>query len=165
MKQFLCLQLLLFLGTFSVCSQDISDHAIGLRFGANDGFGTEVNYQHGLGDNNRLEAGLGFNSGSSASSFRIIGLYEWVWALEGNFNWYAGAGGSLYSYKTKEKRVENITIESQSGTYIGGSGAVGIEYNFDFPLLISLDVRPEFIFGDYNNGLNFDLGIAARYRF
>ena len=40
----------------------IARHALGLRFGTDDGFGTEISYQHGLNGNNRLEFDLGFNN-------------------------------------------------------------------------------------------------------
>ena len=36
---------------------------------------------------------------------------------------------------------------------------------FDIPLVLSVDVRPEFRFGDVNNQLEFDLGISLRYQF
>ena len=48
------------------------------------------------------------------------------------------------------------------------SGTVGIEYSFDFPLLLSLDVRPEIGFGDGyygNDDLDFDVGLGVRYQF
>ena len=43
--------------------------------------------------------------------------------------------------------------------------AIGIEYNFDIPLQLSLDVRPELSFGDFRDDLGFDLGLGVRYRF
>jgi len=45
---------------------------------------------------------------------------------------------------------------------------VGIEYNFDFPLLLSLDFRPEIGFGndDFDtNDLDFDIALGVRYQF
>ena len=48
------------------------------------------------------------------------------------------------------------------------AGDIGIEYNFDIPLLISLDFRPEFGFGNdfyNNNDLGFDIGFGIRYQF
>ena len=45
------------------------------------------------------------------------------------------------------------------------AGDVGIEYSFDFPLLLSLDFRPEFGFGDFNDDLDFDVALGIRYQF
>ena len=45
------------------------------------------------------------------------------------------------------------------------AGDIGIEYNFDIPLLLSLDFRPEFGFGDYNDDLDLDIALGIRYQF
>ncbi|QCE43083.1 hypothetical protein [Psychroserpens sp. NJDZ02] len=127
-------------------AQDISDNAIGLRLGDSDGFGAEVSYQRALGDNNRLEVDLGWRN----DGFKLAGLYQWVWVLDGDFNWYAGAGGGIASYNE---------------TFIFAAGDIGIEYNFDIPLQLSLDFRPELGFGDYGDDLGFDIGLGIRYRF
>ena len=42
----------------SVEAQSISENAIGVRFGDNDGIGAEINYQRGISENNRLEFGF-----------------------------------------------------------------------------------------------------------
>ncbi len=42
---------------------------------------------------------------------------------------------------------------------------VGIEYNFDVPLILSIDVRPELSFGTVNSLLEFDLALSLRYEF
>jgi hypothetical protein len=125
---------LMLLATLSVFSQEISNHAIGLRLGSNKGIGVEISYQRALGDNNRLE---------------------------GDFNWYAGAGGGLASWSSK------FNNSSTSGTYFLGAGNIGVEYNFDIPLMISLDLRPELYFGSGGFGNNFgaDIAISVRYKF
>ncbi len=158
MKKILFLSLVLFGFVFSN-AQEISKNAIGLRFGGGDGFGTEVNYQRALGGNNRLELGLGFITDDDYDGFQLSGIYQWVWNLDGNFNWYAGPGAGITS---REK--DNGFIKS-SETSIFLVGQVGIEYNFDFPLLLSLDTRPVFDFGDFREDFGFDIALAARYRF
>lgn len=152
---------LMLLATLSVFSQEISNHAIGLRLGSNKGIGVEISYQRALGDNNRLEANLGFRNSDNINSFKLVGLYQWVWQLEGDFNWYAGAGGGLASWSSK------FNNSSTSGTYFLGAGNIGVEYNFDIPLMISLDFRPELYFGSGGFGNNFgaDIGISVRYKF
>lgn len=140
-------------------AQDISKNAIGLRIGDGDGFGTEVSYQRVLGDNNRLEIDLGWRSGTNYSGFKLAGLYQWVWHLDGDFNWYAGAGAGFGSYSY------NVPGNDYNKTFGLLAGDVGIEYSFDFPLLLSLDFRPELGFGSSTTDLNFDIGLGVRYQF
>ncbi|MDG5491950.1 porin family protein [Psychroserpens sp. SPM9] len=142
-------------------AQDISDNAIGVRLGDSDGFGAEISYQRGLGDNNRLEIDLGLRSGNNYDGFKLTGLYQWVWNIDGGFNWYAGAGGGVGSYS-----FDNVPDGfDDSETFLFVAGDVGIEYNFDFPLQLSLDARPELGFGDYRDDLDFDIALGIRYRF
>jgi len=144
--------------TALVSAQDISPNAIGLRLGDSNGFGSEISYQRGLSDNNRLEFDLGWRSGNDYDGFKLAGLYQWVWNLDGNFNWYVGAGGGLGSYGYDDSAFDDET-------FIFAAGDIGIEYDFDFPLLISLDFRPELGFGTYTDDLDFDIGIGIRYQF
>ncbi|NNF85983.1 MAG: hypothetical protein HKM26_05480 [Winogradskyella sp.] len=139
-------------------AQTISDNAIGLRLGDSDGFGAEVSYQRALGGNNRLEADLGWRSGNDFDGFKLTGIYQWVWELDGNFNWYAGAGGGLGSYS-----FDNNAIDDETFVFLAGD--IGIEYNFDIPLLLSLDFRPEIGFGNFNDDLDFDIALGIRYQF
>ncbi len=148
---------------FSSNAQDIADNAIGLRLGDSDGLGAEISYQHALGDNNRLEVDLGWRDGNNYDGFKIAGLYQWVWDLDGGFNWYAGVGGGLGSFSFDNPGGKDI-----SDTFIFVAGDVGIEYSFDIPLLLSLDFRPEIGFGDdlyNNNDLDFDIALGIRYQF
>jgi hypothetical protein len=139
-------------------AQSISPNAIGLRLGDSDGFGAEVSYQRGLGDNNRLEFDLGWRSGNNFDGFKLAGLYQWVWNIDGGFNWYAGVGGGIGSYS-----FENDLYDDE--TFIFVAGDIGIEYDFDIPLLISLDFRPELGFGDYRDDVDFDIALGIRYQF
>lgn len=146
-------KLILFIGfiTISILSanaQDVSKNAIGIRFGDNSGFGGEISYQRKLSNVNRLEIDLGFRKGSA---FKATGLYQWVYKLDNQFNWFAGAGGGL--------------ISASGNSAIFAAGTVGIEYNFDIPLMISLDFRPEIGFSDYYDGFNSDFGLGIRYQF
>jgi len=143
-------------------AQDIYPNALGLRLGDSNGFGTEISYQRALSDNNRLEFDLGWRSGNNFDGFKLAGLYQWVWLLDGDFNWYAGVGGGLASFDSNAYG---------SDTFIFGAGDIGIEYNFDIPLQLSLDFRPELGFGknydnNYDNSdLDFDIALGIRYQF
>lgn len=143
-------------------AQSISENAIGLRLGDSDGFGAEISYQRALGgDNNRLELDLGLRSGKHYDGFKLAGIYQWVWNIDGGFNWYAGAGGGLGSYS-----FDNVPAGfDDSETFFFVAGDIGIEYSFDIPLMISIDARPELGFGDYNDDLDFDIALSVRYQF
>lgn len=158
MKKLILLSLIVIGFTFSANSQNIADNALGLRLGGGNGFGTEVSYQRALGGNNRLELDLGWRSGNDFDGFKLVGLYQWVWALDGDFNWYAGVGGGLGSY-------DNDRNDSRNETFAVAAGNIGIEYDFDIPLMISLDFRPELGFGNFNDDLNFDIALGIRYQF
>lgn len=148
-----------------VQAQEISDNAIGLRLGGGDGFGAEVSYQRAVGsNNNRLEFDLGFRNDPNFDAFKLAALYQWVWNIEGGFNWYVGAGGGLGSVDGKGRFDDD---DFDDGTFIFLAGDIGIEYNFDFPLLLSLDFRPEFGFSDFDVIDNFspDIALGVRYQF
>ena len=157
----LFLVVLAFIGFATVQAQDISDNAIGLRLGDSDGFGAQISYQRALGDINRLELDLGITNGNNYDGFKLAALYQWVWVLDGSFNWYAGAGGGLGSVN-----FDNVPQGvDDSETFFFAAGNIGIEYNFDIPLQLSLDARPEIGFGDFNDDLDFDIALGIRYRF
>jgi hypothetical protein len=154
----------------STQAQKISDNALGLRLGDNDGFGVEVSYQRGLSKNNRLELDLGirnrgnYNDNGDLNAFKLAALYQWVWKIDGGFNWYAGVGGGLGSYTYKYKNDGNTYKDN--GTFAFAAGDIGIEYVFDAPLMISLDFRPEFGGnGYYRNNYGSDVALSVRYRF
>ena len=161
MKQIILLAITLIGSSFMLQAQDFSNNAIGLRLGDSDGFGAEVSYQRSLSDNNRLELDLGWRSGNTYDGFKITGLHQWVWHLDGDFNWYAGVGGGFGSFD-----FDNYPgNKDYSETFIFAAGDIGIEYNFDIPLQMSLDFRPELGFGDFNDDLDFDIALGIRYQF
>ena len=158
MKKLIVLSLFLS-GIYSSSAQDISNHTIGLRLGSNRGFGTEISYQMKLKSENRAEFNLGWRSNNNISAMKINGLYQWVWPLEQGFNWYAGVGGGLGSFS-------NNNTNGNSGTFVFAAGDVGIEYNFEFPLQASIDLRPEIGGNGYfDNSFGTDLALSIRYRF
>lgn len=131
-----------------VCAANaqVDGKAIGVRFG----LGGELSYQHPLGSANRLEADLGISNWGVG----LTGIYQWVWdlsTLADGFNWYAGVGGTL--------GLANKNFG------LGVVGQVGIEYNFNIPLQLSLDYRPALyvlpaVYGGYDG-----VCLAVRYKF
>ena len=133
---------------YTTSAQQVADNAIGLRFGGGNGVGGEISYQKALGENNRLEVNLGL--ANEFTNFKATGLYEWVWNIEEQFNWYAGFGGG---------------IVSANGTGIYGAGVIGVEYDFNAPVLLSIDYRPEIGIAGGLDGLNSDIALSVRYQF
>ncbi|MBS7316931.1 MAG: hypothetical protein ACI3ZH_06430 [Candidatus Cryptobacteroides sp.] len=112
-------------------------------------YGAELSYQHSIGSN-FVEADLGwFKNG-----FYLTGVYDFVFASEGNFNFYAGPGAAVGFYNDSET----------SGINLGIAGQLGLEYNFNIPLQLSLDWRPVFNF--IHGGFGWEgIALGIRYRF
>ncbi|MBP8793763.1 MAG: hypothetical protein KBH29_11340 [Lutibacter sp.] len=161
MKKTILVVLIAICSSAFVNAQEISDNAIGLRLGDNNGLGTEISYQKQLSNVNRLELDLGFRSRSNDSdAFKLSGIYQWVWQIDGGFNWYAGFGAGIGSWENN-----NINSNDNDGVFLNAAGNIGIEYNFDAPILISLDVRPEIgLLGNYSD-TDLDLALSVRYQF
>lgn len=148
-------------------SQAQEKNALGLRLGDNDGFGGEISYQRMLSSDNRLELDLGWRDSSNYDAIKLAALYQWVWNIEGGFNWYAGVGGGLGTWEFNNNIPDYYDGGDDSGTFLFVAGDIGIEYNFDIPLQLSLDFRPELYFGDDFREDNFgpDIALGIRFKF
>jgi hypothetical protein len=167
MKKLLITGIIVLIASISINAQEISKNALGLRLGDNDGFGGEISYQARLSTTNRLELDLGWRDGKNYDGFKLAGLYQWVMPIENRFNWYVGLGGGVGSYSFDDNSDIN-NGNDYNDTFVFAAGDIGIEYNFDIPLLISLDFRPEIGFGNKlydNNDLDLDIALGLRYQF
>lgn len=127
--------------------------AIGVRVGN----GGEVSYQHSLGTNFlEVDGGLGlgfdgvFNVGAT-------GIYNFMISEFGNgFGFYAGPGAGVGLGFGDDANYLNLSV----------AGMVGIEYNFSFPLQLSLDFRQHIGIG-LGHGLHApsSVGLGIRYKF
>lgn len=158
MKKFMMLAIMAVAGISLAVAQP---RAVGGRLG----YGAEVSYQHALGESNmiQLEVGVpGFGAIEAACT------YDWInpgglmipWEKKGSWNWYAGVGGAV-----------QVPFVFNAG-FIGAAGRLGIEYNFWFPLQLSLDFRPTLgvAFAKEFVGFGWDcyaggLGLGVRYKF
>ncbi len=153
MKKLLFLGIV-FLGGFGVTfGQEIATNAVGLRFASQNGLGTELSFQRKITSENRVELDLGWQSEREQNIFKLSGIYQWVFALENNFQYFLGAGAS----------IGNSSFQDNNNTFVSASGDVGIEYIFNFPLQISLDFRPEIAFGNQKNGFGPNFALSFRY--
>ena len=131
--------------------------AIGVRLGN----GGEVSYQHTLGGENFLEVdgglGLGFDGTFNVGA---TGIYNFMiaqpqWTSQGTWGFYAGPGVGV-----------GLGLGETNYFTLAVAGMVGLEYTFDFPLQLSLDVRPQIGFG-FGHGLHWGVmpALGVRYRF
>lgn len=167
------LKLLIYVVVFgmaaSMNAQEIADHALGLRLGDSDGFGAEISYQKSIGRYTRAEFDLGWRDSREFDAFKLAGLYQWVHHIDQGLQWYYGAGGGLGNVDFEPRLDNNNQVyQPDGGLFVFAAGDVGIEYNFDFPLLVSLDFRPELGligYNDFDNGFDFDIALGIRYQF
>lgn len=152
------LSIALVMSVYGTLSAQSNGKAIGVRGGG----GGEISFQTALGGNNRLELDLGLNSWNSKSDnggFGLSGVYQWVWnldALAQGFNWYVGFGPQIGSWNNS----------SFSGFALGIVGQIGLEYNFNIPLQLSLDYRPSwYILPNNYGGAWGGTAFAIRYTF
>lgn len=136
----------------------------------------EFSYQHQLGDRNMLQVEAGvpplFTRFGGA---HVAATYDWIfpitsWEEEGSWNWYAGVGAGLganyYRYRKNQEHPEDV--DGRYCFFLGVAGRIGIEYNFWFPLQLSLDYRPvigpAFGHGFHDYGLT-SIALSVRYKF
>jgi len=99
-----------------------------------------------------MEYDLGINFGE-ADWVSLAAIYQWHWCIDGGFGCYAGPGA-----------MASLTFDDpQLG--IGVGGQLGIDYQFDIPIQISLDIRPMWNFLGYVHGINWGASFGIRYAF
>ena len=168
MKKLTAILFLSALFSIPAFGQEISEHALGLRLGDSDGFGAEISYQRKIKQFNRLEIDLGWRDSREFDAFKLTGVYQWVDVIDGGFNWYYGFGGGLGNVDFEPITTPSGPFTPDGGLFVFAAGNVGVEYNFDIPLLISLDIRPELGlvgYGDFDDSFDFDIALGLRYQF
>ena len=158
----------LFLAMLAVAS--VMAYAQPRAIGGRLGYGAEFSYEHSLGEANMisLEAGVpGFNGIEAACTYDWIDPFgtKFPWEHKGEWHWYMGVGGALQ------------TGFQFNWGFIGAAGRFGVEYDFWFPLQLSIDFRPTLGVGFASNGnggmaagFGYDvyqggLGLGVRYKF
>ena len=139
--------------------------------GARLGYGAEFSYEHGLGSGNMVSLEVGV---PAFASLEAACTYDWIdpfgatvpWNEKGEWHWYMGVGGAV-----------QWSWHATNAAFLGAAGRIGIEYDFWFPLQLSLDFRPTLgvaLAGNGNGGVaagfGYDvycggLGLGIRYKF
>lgn len=128
---------------------------LGVRGVFGNSAGAELSAMWGIGDN-RLETDLGWVGNKDWGYVNISAIYQWTGIFIDNFGWFAGLGANLGLY--------NGHNNNSNGFGLGFAAQAGLEYNFSFPLQLTLDVRPNWSFFGYS-GFGWGLALGARYRF
>lgn len=183
------------IGLLTAASSFAQPRAMGARAGAT---GFEASYQHSMNTKQFIECDLGLDFGYNANGrpgVKGTATYNFIWArpawtAKGTWNLYAGTGLSvgfvddIVPYEISG----DIRGYNDNGFEVAVAAQVGLEYMFDFPLILAVDIRPYFGIhmndghfnepltgtrvhygsktGFYDNGvLGFIPSIAIRYRF
>ncbi len=116
--------------------------AVGLNLGP----WSSLSYQHGFGEKAMLDVAANVYLPITSAHLGVGGhvTYDWIdpfnapvpWNEKGEWHWYMGVGGSGgFAFPLGKEDI-------RSWWYAGVAGHVGIEYDFWFPLQLSLDWRP-----------------------
>ena len=136
--------------------------------GLNLGYGMDLSYQHSLSEANMIDLSVNI---PAFSGIGVTATYDWInpfgsaipWYNKGDWNWYlgVGAGGGVYDFHFL-------------AWYVGAVGHIGVEYNFWFPLQLSVDWRPNLglvgepyygSIGWNTSGLYSGISLGVRYLF
>ncbi|MGN0201315.1 MAG: hypothetical protein ACI399_00200 [Candidatus Cryptobacteroides sp.] len=133
--------------------------ALGVRIGN----GIDLSYEHNLVGVNFLEFEAGLD-GYNGNDLHLDGVYNFMiatpdWTSAGSWGFYGGPGVGL--------ALVNVPDSDGASVFAGIVGNLGLEYTFNIPLQISLDIRPRLMFGNNNvwtDGI-FSFGLGLRYAF
>lgn len=188
--------LILAAAAMTVCTETFAQpRAMGARAGAT---GFDASYQHSMNRKQFIECDFGVDFGYNACGrpgVKATAIYNFIWArpawtAKGVWSLYAGPGltvgfvDDMVPYELEG----NMKGYNDNGFAVAVAAQVGLEYMFDFPLALAVDIRPYFGVhindgnlndpltgtrvslgrktGFYDNGvLGFIPSIAVRYRF
>ncbi|MFC5045687.1 hypothetical protein ACFSTE_19215 [Aquimarina hainanensis] len=159
-------------------AQHIAQNAIGIRlsdsFLGDEGFGPEITYQKKVvSEQNRIDLHMSLRTNSWVSTFRTGGYFHWSYQLVDKLSWYVGPGAGIGLIDFKDRYYNGTYRDGDNSRfflYIGGD--IGLDYTFDFPLQISVGLRPTLDIHDIESRWGYDVdnhifnfGVAARYIF
>ncbi len=162
----------LFLFSAFCITASAQPRALGARIGAT---GFDVSYEHTVGAINFIQTDLSLDFGyasSSAPGIKATAVYNFVvarpaWTQKGTWAMYAGPGLSLGYVQDKViYREENYRwYPHRYGFMLSLAVQAGLEYTFEFPLQISVDIRPYFgmhVSGDITQRIDRETEIVVR---
>ncbi|NOQ72641.1 MAG: hypothetical protein GQ574_11595 [Crocinitomix sp.] len=168
MKKLIIITTLLFCTSTGIAQ--VHKHTLGLRYGTGYLFkNSELSYQLGLNQKNRLEFGLGYRQNKfDFFEFRKLSTsiyFQHVMNIRGGLNWYFGAG-----VKHDFSQHMNSDMTTYQHRFSVGP-TIGLEYDFNkknVPLILALDYRPSFVFSPSTADQVYfrnQFGLSLRYTF
>lgn len=120
---------------------------IGARFGETLGNNVAIDGIMSVGKYSRIHADVSFGNGIGVEA-----LYDFLYkpVPDTPLNWYMGVGPAVLLGDT---------------FVLGGAGEIGLEYRFDFPMVIGLDWRPTLVLVENTDFVVDSFGLNLRYTF
>ena len=132
-----------FVAVFVMGGSALAQWNLGARINNSWGFGAEFSAQKIFSESNRLELDLGVTGSSTYHAHSLYSgataAYHWTFPIVKGLQWFVGPGVhmGIYSYYD-----DDYPDYGYSRFRLAAVAQGGIEYNFDFPLQLALDVRP-----------------------
>lgn len=130
--------------------------AIGARIGG----GADFSYQHSFASRNMIDMSVGVSGFWGNYGYADVNcMFDWVFNISGGWNWYVGPGLGLGCYWGQHygKTPVRVNLGAQ----------IGVEYQFNIPLNLSLDFRPMTNVLGYGENYYLDwwtIALGVRYR-
>jgi hypothetical protein len=149
---------LVFCAFSTLAFSQVNAHTFGVRLGGGSYVGSELSYQKGISNANRIEFDFGYSVyNNDHDRIYALGIYHWDWNITDALNWYVGPGVGAGLFIGANQSSFNVTI----------GGQIGLEYDFlkeaDVPILASVDVRPMWDFLGDNAGFGWGAALGIRY--
>lgn len=147
MKKLLIAAASVLISTMAIAKSSSNGTELGARFsGETLGLGVGLDMAFAASKGNRIHADLGVAGGGIYGNC----LYDWIFPIPElpALVFYPGVGGGAWI---------------GDGFNLSLVGEAGLEYRFDFPMTLGIDVRPRFDLID-NHGFHGGASLVVRYR-
>ena len=151
--------MLLLVAVFGLAFAANAQNWIGVRGAFGSSNRAELSWQHGFNANNRMEFDLGWatykaTDNHNYSYFNLTGIHQWTGGIVGNLGWFAGLGANVGFWNSTDKSFG-----------LGFLAQAGLEYNFNIPIQLTLDARPQWDIIGAATGFGYGVALGIRYRF
>jgi len=169
---FILIAVLSFSGVYA--QSDTYRNAVGARVSLGSGVTTELSYRRTTFATDRFQLDIGYtergnDDAHTVDSYDLIATYQFTFNVADPIYLFVGPGlgGGLLDIDR-----ENTDIIDKE-MYFKGAAIAGVDLDFDFPVIISLSIRPEYNFYGEQDGADvFDddkfllnYGLSVRYQF
>jgi hypothetical protein len=107
------------------------ERSFGVRLGSSNG----ITYKQFLSPHRAFELTGNVQLADGDTYVGLSGVYLWTWGPAFGFSWYVGPGVSAGKWSGDD-----------SGFNFALNGMIGLEYKFNIPLAVGIDINPHFYF-------------------